>query len=43
MIIKGLIALQQGKHPKLVIEDMSAFLTRDERERLFKELNLGDN
>lgn len=43
MIIKGVMALQQGKHPKLVIEDMSAFLTRDEREKLFKELNLGDN
>lgn len=43
MIIKGLIALQQGEHPKLVIEDMCAFLTRDERDKLFKELNLGDN
>lgn len=43
MIIKGLMALQQGMHPKLVIEDMSSFLTQDDREKLFKELNLGDN
>ena len=40
MIINALIALQQGKHPKLVIDDMCAFLTPEEREKVLKELKL---
>ena len=43
MIINALIALQQGKHPKLVIDDMCAFLTPEEREKVLKELKLGDD
>ncbi len=43
MIINALVALQQGKHPKLVIDDMCAFLTTEEREKVLKELKLGDN
>ena len=43
MVINALVALQQGKHPKLVIDDMSAFLTQEEREKVLKELKLGDD
>ena len=43
MIINALMSLQQGKHPKLVIDDMCAFLEPDEREKILKELKLGDN
>ena len=43
MIINAIVSLQQGKHPKLVMDDMCSFLTPEEREKIFKDLKLGDN
>ncbi len=42
MIIEGLLSLQQGKHPKMVVENMCSFLSESERQKAIKQLNLGD-
>ncbi|MGL4345832.1 MAG: flagellar motor protein [Cellulosilyticaceae bacterium] len=42
MIIEGITSLQQGKNPKLVVEDICSYLDPEEREKALKALNMGD-
>lgn len=40
MIVEGITSLQEGKNPKLMLEDMCSFLRVEERDKIFATLNL---
>lgn len=42
MIIEGIISLQQGKNPNLVIEDMCSFLDTEEKKKILGSINSGE-
>lgn len=42
MIVEGITALQQGKNPKLVVDDICSFLDPKDREKVLRSVNLGE-